>query len=537
MFVRNRTALLFNVVLLVAALTTPIVQAAEPNVVISLKSYKEISEDVLYLGTTLGAPQIGLGLPFGLTMAFGGQFPEGFDQTKPLVVYMSVDESGQPEAGAFCIPVTNAKAFAKSLSKAAAESSTEGEVTTYQFAASPMPMVGKAIGKYFFLTPFPDSLNDAPDPAKLAKANADVAVEFRFGNIADELKEGMVAQIAAQAAANSETGGGEIESKGRELGNELALAGIRRIIMDGESISISLNVDKSKRNVTFEFGVVAKPNTALAESCNALGKMTSPYLGMITAKTAASLICSAPLSEQAVSALKLTFAAAREGVKKSHNGGAQTDDDKAAVELVSQLIDSLEKSTPTDRIDHAYVVNHAENGKVEFISAQRIKNGKALAETIDKSITTLLESDKTATIGRGVAKVGGGTAHRVNLPPDAESPFSEHLGHFVATEDTAALAVGAESLKLLGNAFEKRSGSTEKSAPIALRIKFANLIPILPPESRIPEEITQKAFAEGLDEFSLQIVADQQSSRLQFVLQEGVLKLIALAGQRIQPGN
>lgn len=505
---------------------------ADPALVISLKSFNELTNDAQYLGTVLNQPQLGAMLPVLVAQAAGGQLPKGFDTTRPIVGYVSLSPTGQPDGGALCLPVTNAKDFAAALAAILPGSTQDGDITTYQVPNSPFPVVGKAGPKYYFLSILPDALRELPDPEKLTATKADLAVELNLAQIPDNLKESFLSQVEAGATLPDSPDLSEDDRRAQELGSKLTLAGFRRLVMDGDRLSVGLNIDTAAKNLALNLGLTSKAGTALAAACSNLSKTECPFGSLISPQTIASLVFSAPLNDDARTAFSLIIAAFEKGAVQSvqRNEKLSADDRATGEAFFKRLSEMMKQTAGLSRVDQALVVTPAGAGKIQLVAVSKVAKGKELASLLEET----LKKDAARSgsdLKLGVATVAGSRVHSVKMPDDGKSPFGDRLAHFAVTPELAVVVLGGESLAALRKALETKPAKTP--APIALRIRLANLLPILPPESALPAEIAQSAFADGRDEISLEIAGQTTGTRVRLEIQEGVLKLIGLAaGQR-----
>jgi len=504
---------------------------ADPALVVSLKSFNELTNDAQYLGTVLNQPQLGAMLPVLVANAAGGQLPKGFDTTRPIVGYVTLSPTGQTDGGALCLPVTNAKDFAAALAAILPDSTKDGDTTTYQIPNSPFPVVGKAGPKYYYLSVLPDALRELPDPEKLTTTKADIAIEVNLARIPDNLKESFLSQGEAAAVLPDSPDLSEDDRRAQELGQKIMLAGVRRLVMDGDRLSVGLNVDTAAKNLALSIGLTSKSGTALAAACSNLSKTESPFGGLISPQTIASLVFSAPLNDEGRKVFDLMIGGFEKGAVQSVQRNQKfSDSDRAANETFFKRLSEMMKQTAgLSRVDQALVVTPAGAGKIQLTSVSKVAKGKQLASLLEEA----LKKDAARSgseLKLGVATVAGSRVHSVKVPDDGKSPFGDRLAHFVVTPELAVVVAGGDSLVALRKALEAKPAKTP--APIALRVKLANLLPTLPPASALPAEITQSALADGRDEVNLEIAGQTTGTKIRLEIQEGVLKLIGLAASQ-----
>ncbi len=235
----SRTLFTAAAFVLLAASTLP---AADPAVIISVKGFDELLADVGYLGEVVNQPQFG-----GLAQAMigqmtGGQGLKGLDGSKPIGAYITLSPEGQPEDIVVFVPVSDQKEFAATLAMLAPNPEKVGDLTQYQFAFNPNPVLAKAGAKYFFFAPEADMLKETADPSKLVTVPADISIELDLTKIPDNLKELFVSQAEAQAAAkNQENAPDDPAQRAIQEGTtKLLNSGLRRMVLDGSRMTLSL---------------------------------------------------------------------------------------------------------------------------------------------------------------------------------------------------------------------------------------------------------------------------------------------------------
>src|SRR5579872_7353846 len=220
---RRMTGVIFGaaaLVLLVASASP----AAEPAIVVSVRSFDELFADVQYL-----ADVVNQALPHAVIGHItAGQGFEGLDRSRPIGAYVTLTPQGQPQDIVVFVPVSNQDEFAASLANLSPDSKKDGELTQYQFPGISNPILGKAGARHFFFSSNGQSLKETADPAKLVTATADISMELDLTRIPDSLKEIFLVQVEAGAAANARENPSQTEGerKGHEVAAAVLMAGM-----------------------------------------------------------------------------------------------------------------------------------------------------------------------------------------------------------------------------------------------------------------------------------------------------------------------
>ncbi|MBC7815270.1 MAG: hypothetical protein IAG10_00050 [Planctomycetaceae bacterium] len=509
--------------------------AAEPAVVVSVKSYSELLTDSQYLGNALRQPVIGLALPGFLAQVTGGKGLKGLETAKPIGAYLTVSSEGQPKDFVVFVPVASEQQFSETLEALLSAPTTTGMTRQYQPKNGGRPIFAKVLPKHFMFAQNAEALTDTADPDKLVKSTADITIEIDLTKIADNLKEGFLTQIEAQTATAELRKPSETEAQrfGREAGQKLSLEAVRRLAMDGERLSLGLNVDAKAKNMSLDLGFTAKPGTALAQACASYAKTESPFANIVSAQTIGSFLISSPLSDT-VQATLLQMLANGERAQKEKNQNLPADKLENATRALRNTTDTIRKSIQRGRWDQALAVNSAGAGKIQVLLAVKAANARELAQLFEDV------ARNESAIQFDIAKVGSTRIHSIQLPPDVER--EKHLGNgpmFLAFSDESLLfAHGTDSLDALKAALEGKASKTPR-APISLRVGLSKLLPLIPNVTSQVLEHTKSAFAAGNDEIALEIASQPQGATLRLEIQEGILQLIGLAVQSrtVAPGR
>lgn len=506
--------------------------AAEPAVVVSVKSFNELLTDSQYLGNVIQQPLLGAALPGVVAQMTGGKGLKGLDATRPIGAYLTMTPEGQPKDFVVFVPVTSQKTFADTLASILPNPTTENDFTQYQIPNNPIPVFARHGSKHFLFAQSPDALKETPNLDKLVKSNSDIAIELDLTKISDGLKEQFLAQTEAQAAATASNNiaASEAERRGEELGRGIAMSAFRRLLMDGDRLNVGFSIDAKAKFVSLDLGFTSKSGTTLSQACAGYAKTESPFASATSKQTIGSLLISTPLSKDAQDIFRLML---EEG-EKSGVAAAESDtnlkeaDRKGVVEVLKRVTGMLRQSIDRGRLDQAVIVNTGAAGKLQVLAAMKVAKGKELGKVFEDVIR---KDAKNAQIKLGVADVKGARVHAIPLPPDSDR--EKHLGtgpaHLGFGEDSVVLTLGDDSLAAAKTSFEARPAAA-KRAPISLRVTLSKLLPLAEDAGPQVLELGKTAFENGNDEIALEVTSQPNGAAMRIEIQEGVLRLLGLIG-------
>jgi hypothetical protein len=239
-----------------------------------------------------------------------------------------------------------------------------------------------------------------------------------------------------------------------------------------------------------------------------------------------------PLSSDVEGALKLIL---DEGEK---SGLANLPADAAAKEAVTRLLKrmtELARSTALrGRSDVAVVVN-AVGGKLQVVAAMKVAKGDQVGQVFEEFVKNTPEA--SAHVKLNVAQVGKVKVHAVTLPldEDAQKYFGSGPAHVASSDDTAVFVLGGDSLTGVKGALDRPAASASR-APISLRVGLSKILALVNEfnPSQIPPAILEQSLAAlegGLDQVALEISGQPQALKIRLEVQEGVLRMGAIAAQ------
>ena len=319
---------------------------------------------------------------------------------------------------------------------------------------------------------------------------------------------------------------------------------MRRLVMDGDRVSLGINIDSKAKAVSLEIGFTAKPNTALAAACASYADMDSPFASLIGKQTVASYTVSTPLHQDVQELLQLVVedAAKRAAMATLERVNNSNDAELAnALDIARPVLDSIRQTIRRGRLDYAVIFNSNGPGKTQVIAGAKVVKGKELGKLFETAV--LQDSDNVAKIQLNVASSKSSSIHAITLPADDAfvKDFGDGPAHLAFADDAIWFCFGADSLSAVKGALEatpaKTTLSQQTRAPISLRIGLSKLMPLVAAADPNVQTLAKTAFTDGHDELALEVARQPNGAKIRFEVQEGILRLLgqigaARAGQR-----
>ncbi len=537
-------------VLATFAAMTPLTLAADPAVVVSVKSVEELLEDITYLGEVVEKPETGETVKALIEQMTQGKGLIGVDQTRPVGGFLVITEQGQPMPPVVFIPVKNEKQFTELLGMFFPEfSKTKSGLVTLKGPLLPFPVVGKFQDGYFFATQAAPALIDLPAPADFVNAKADIAVELLISKIPDPLKQAFLqgAETAAEKAGDRPTD--PAEALGYDLGRKLALDSMTSAVTDGDRLTLALNIDAEEGKFALDLGVSAVAGTGMAKSLAAYSQEGSKFAELLPADSLMTFTFAAPLSQDIGEAMGKLMEIASEQAHEEIENDANLKtpaEKKVAKDVATELLSVMTNTFKTGRLDFAFAVGGESEDDMTVLAFAKIAEGVKLNGIVSKLAAELKQtSPKAEGLKFNVASVGTTKIHEATQSEEDEAtnPVKGPI-HLGIGDDYLLLSGGGESLETAKSSASKlaaaakavggkpkRTGAKSR-APISFRMKLSNALAFAKTLDADAIAEAQETYKDGGDEIAIEITAGKNSIQLHLEIEEGVLEL----GSSFAPG-
>jgi hypothetical protein len=520
------------VVLACACLAARPVTAQEPVVVVSMRSIDGVMDDLKYILTAGGNPELG-DLVDGMVDQFTqGKGWAGMDRTKPVGAYISAGSGGNPDFVLF-VPVSDPKKF-RELLKTMLPRQKEQQGGVFSMQVENQTWYGKFARGHCFLTPLPAALNAPADPAKFADAKYSVRLHADLAKLPAEVKDGLVEQLEAAieaAPVERPEPQGEAEVRIRQRSQKVVSQLFRLLVRDSNRLSVGLLVDKKTKTLAIEADVMPKPGSELAALVAGYGKSPSAFAALAGPDSALSLTVASPVAPSVRDifrdVVKTRIEESRASIQKSPKltTAAQK---QAATDLIDRLGKLLEASAESAKMDAAVVMNGEQGGKAQLVAAATVREGDQFLKGLEDAAK---QAGDNSRLTIDVAKVGSTRIHAVKIEADAEltNRFGDSPAHLVIRNDTVYFAVGGDSLAAIKSAIDTAGKPADNRPPISLRVRPSKLVAMFPNDDPAQAAVARKAFDGAGDHVAMDIVADERGSRVRLEFGEGFLRFMALS--------
>jgi len=499
-------------------------------VIVALNSIDSLLPNIQHVARMVGA-----GAATGGMTTILNQFTGGLDKTRPIGVFVNMDENNQPSAVG-CLPIEDLEAFFEQLSSVVGEPEDLGD-GLYQINVGP-GVYAKKVGTWLYVGQTEDALSELPDNMgdalpKMIK-NYDVRIQVNPQNIPEEAIEFVTSQIKdgmdrAVESGNLDTDDAE---SARET-SEYSIAQIEEAIDGTEKLVIGLAINKQEKKTILDFG-----SQFVADS-----KFAKQIAKMKTSKTtvAATVQESSMMGLQTFQLVGPEEIAQFEKALDSSLKTALKDADDSIKKLAEKAVEILVESAKLGKLESGVDVS-VESG-LSIVTSISVADG-AKIEALASEVAAELSKEKAPVqLKINTGKHADFNLHSatIELPPDAPEAAKKIFGDKV----TIAIATGPKSVLIavgktcdasIKSAIDR--AAAKPSAPaemIKMRLVLSQLLGYIQSIEATPvSEAMLGAATTGNDRIMIDSQNVERGAVVRLSIEDGVMKAIA-AG--VKAGN
>jgi hypothetical protein len=486
-------------------------KAAEPGLVIKIKSIDGFLTDGKYLAKVIGHPEAIEQAEAFLKNQAGEKGFKAFDRTKPIGLYGTVGAAqfGLDSTFVAMLPVKSEEAVLALLEDKGlkAEKGDDG-VYTVTLPNLPAPGYFRFANHYAYVTGLNKNALDkenllAPSDILSADENSLVSMTFRIDRVPEEHRKLALEELdkkldEAKEERKPNESDGEHQVKVevlREMG-DLAKA----LIMEGRAVKARADVDRTANQLVVEASLDAKPGSGLAGRLERLAQRKSLFANLAAKDGAFNMLLHFKAPEQS---LKSLSEALDEGVKKEL--AKQPDQQKR--EQAEKALKALMPTLKSGELDAGLSLRGpAGAGKTyTAVAGIKVKDGEQLDKTF-RQLVEGLPADKKKDVHLDAAKVGDVSVHRIDVSGDLDAnskkAFGEHAAAYLAFRpDGAVIALGTDAMGALKEAL---AAQPEAGPPLLMDANVKRLAPLMEKDNPGAVKAAQEAFTQPKeDHYSL----------------------------------
>jgi hypothetical protein len=442
-------------------------EPASPALLVRMKPLDAMIEDFQFLGGLVDQEDKAKEIEGFVRSLLGPKAFDGIDAKRPLAVYGTFTADARDATAVALLPVGDPKVFLDVLDrfKVKAEKGA-GDIYTLSHPDLPpvLSVYLRFAHKYAYVTfRSPEAIKDGKlIPADKLFDGSDpglVSVALRLDAVPVVAKQLALQQAELQLANAKEKQPGESDAQTalKRLAVDAIAFRIKQLINEGKELSLKLDVDRKKNDLTGGVTLTAKDGSALSADVKSLGASRSLLAGLLVPEAALNFGLNVGLPADLKKALGPVVDEAVAQAKDKAEGPAK--------ELAEKLLASIEPTLKAGELDMAMSFRGPDaKGRLTLVTGLKVQGGKGIEKSLRDVVDALPEQAKER-IKLDVATAGGAKIHKVVGGDDADANAVRLFGpapdlYLAFRDDAAFIAIGANGLEDLKVAL----AATPKSA-------------------------------------------------------------------------
>ena len=221
-------------------------------VIVAISSLDSLIPNIQHLARTAGQGAAAGGIATAIN-----QYSNGIDRARPIGVFMSLDDAGNP-IPVGCLPISDLDAFFDQLSIFGEANDLGGGLYELNIGN---PVYAKKAGEWLYVAQTEDALSDIGDLGSgLAKlvAKYDIRVQVNPQNLPEEVLTSFMGQLKAglaQAAQVAQRGNGDDDDTENAIAmSEQSIDQLQEMVESIEKFVIGLSINKAEKKTLLDFG-------------------------------------------------------------------------------------------------------------------------------------------------------------------------------------------------------------------------------------------------------------------------------------------
>ena len=526
----------------------------KPLVTVSFSGYDELKADIEFLGKLGDNPQMATQLEGTLKLFTAGQGLAGVDTTKPWGAVVQTDGQGEFPIYGF-IPVTDLKQLisvvGNFLPGGPPEEPTGG---VYELQTDGPMLYVQEKGGWAFITRSRGDLANVPaDPLKVLggpNQKYDLAVRASIQNVPPAFRQLLVEELRVGAEAGMPRLPGESDEDYavRQGVARQMIQQLDAMVGDLDEVLLGWAIDRQTGTSYLDLQVTAVAGSKTAAQFTQPATVKTNFAGFDLPGAALTANSAGTLSDNDVAEAKTALADVRfKALEELKNQGLSADELKLASEVLSSLLDVVEKTIETKTVDGGMALLLKPDA-LTFVAGGAIADGAKL-ETMLKKLAAEVQNKepelaKLLTLDAETHQ--GVRFHTLAIPADemdeeiAPKLFGPNMDVVVGISETSAyLSVGRDAASTLKQVIDQSKAQPDKQIP-PMRVSLA-AGPIAKFVADLTEDEMGKQMATeigavleksgGKDHLTLTSKPIPNGAAVRLEVEEGLLKVIGSLGQ------
>jgi hypothetical protein len=530
--------------------------------VVAISPYASLMNDIKFLGSLAGKPEMAQMLEGGLALFTQGKGADALQKDKPWGAVVASD--GNSFLPVIALPVKELDDLVAVATAYGAQVADGEDGAKELILPNQQSLFVKQGGAYALCSTSTTALakvKQDPQPAfEKLLSDYDIAANVNLSNMPEMYRQfalqamqaGMQQQLVKQDDETDE------EFDMRRQMAEGQLKQMEQMINELDSLTLGLSIDDQQQRLFFDFSYFVKPDTKLAKQLAAYENTSTNFAGFYQPDLAATgtfaMKGDPSLFQEDVAQFDAMVTNMRQQANKAIDDSDDLTDEPetrdALKDAVSDLIDAFASTIKTGRMDGGFAADMSEDS-LTVVAGLFVKDPAKLEEGLKKldAAGAKRKEGRVTEVKWNAASHAGVNFHTITVPvpADQEAPrrmFGEKAEIAVGIgEEAVYLAIGRNNLESVNKAIDASAAERGKKVP---PFEFAiSLAPIIETAATKAEDADQKAImesvadmlrneAQGRDHIRMVGHPVPNGLRYRVEAEEGVLRAIGKGTQEAQ---
>lgn len=527
----------------------------KPVVTVSFSGYDELMTNIGVFGQLGGNPDVGKSLESLLNMMTMGKGLSGLDKKQPWGAVYLANDQGKSAIYGF-LPVTELKQLIETGQVLQLAQNIKLDNGVYEIQTPAITLYARQKGNWAIICQEKENLDKAPvDPLKLLgnmPKKYDLAVRVSVKNAPDKYRKMFLAQLREGLDMGMTQMPDETDDQ-YELRVGMAKQSIQQLetmVNELDQIMLGWNVDPSTSTTHIDLELTAKSGTKLVDQFAMMKPGKSKFAGFMMPKAALSANWIGTMTDADVTRAKSNLASFHKSmVMNLEDQGLSEDETKLAAKLLNNIHDFLVKTIETKKSDVGMALL-LDSDVLTLVAGATVADGGKLEQVVKQLVADIKETDPDAAdvFQFNVDKHKGIRFHMLTIPPPDPGmiPFvGDNVDVVLGISDKRVyLAAGRDALKTLKSVIDQSKAAEGKEVPpmqvsISVRAfaKFFAAAAVDDPNTQQMAAMVLAALADADEKDHVLITAKpiNRGVRMRLELEEGLLKALAVMGQKMSP--
>ena len=478
----------------------------------------------------------------------GPDMLKGLDRTKPMGAFANLpSQPGEIPGVVVLVPITSQADFLGLLERfnvpTATVEGTKGVTHSISIPGQPVMLYGRFEGGYAAFSSLPAGPPATKPAAIFAESLAPLAAKVAFDQVPPAMKQAMTANIAQQAEAQGQRKPGESDEsfEGRLAGMNLVFDAFNAMLRDGKDLTLALNVDAKKGDLSLDLKARSLPGTKVAASFQSFGSKASLFRSI--GGTGGSGFARMPVADS----IRKLFGGI---IDRARESAAKQQGDPGDVALANEIFDVAGPLLTSPEVDLGVGLfgpyPGGEGGSTyAALFGLRVADGKLFDKVVRdlaaKAIKEKPDGLEKLTVDADKSTDGKTSIHEIRVAAKSlpTERFGEPVARVAVKGDAVLVAVGAKGLESLKKALAALDPAAKPGVPqIQAQASMNAILPLTTPDAKAEAAFRDQMKAAGIlqgadasrDTGMLQMLGTADSLSIRLKLDGPTLKFLAAMG-------